>query len=117
MDAVAIRDLLADIGPIRIRRMFGGLGIFTDDLMFALEAEGELYIKADIETASLFEEAGSSQFSFMRAGGQLFRMSYWRLPDCALDDPSEAALWARRGMEAARRAEAKKQRKVAKKRS
>ncbi len=117
MDAAAIRDLFADIGPMRIRRMFGGLGIFTNDQMFALEAEGELYIKADIETTSLFEDAGSNQFTFAKADGKIFRMNYWRLPDCALDDPSEASLWARRGVEAARRAATKKQRKATKARS
>lgn len=108
MDADAIRDLLAEIGPVRIRRMFGGQGVFADDLMFALEADGELYIKADKETESLFAEAGSTEFVYTKADGRDFRMSYWLLPDSASDDPAEAAVWARYGVEAARRAAFKK---------
>lgn len=104
MDAEDIRDLFAEAGPVRIRRMFGGQGVFAGDLMFALEADGELYIKADAKTSKLFVEAGSEEFFYTKADGKVFRMSYWRLPDSALDDPSEVAVWAGYGMQAARRA-------------
>ena len=58
MDPDIIRDLFADLGAVRVRRMFGGQGIYLDELMFALEAGGELYLKADPETAGLFAKAG-----------------------------------------------------------
>jgi DNA transformation protein len=35
-------------------------------------------------------------------------MSYWRVPDSALDDPDEAAGWGRLALEAARRSAAAK---------
>ena len=44
MDAEGIRDVFQAIGPVQIRRMFGGKGIYQDGLMFALEAGGELYL-------------------------------------------------------------------------
>lgn len=103
MDEDVIRDLLADLGSIRIKRMFGGLGIYADDLMFAFEADGELFIKADAETCDLFERAGSSIFSYQKSGGKVLTMRYWKLPESALDDPDEAARWGRYGIEAARR--------------
>jgi len=103
MDEDVIRDLLAGLGPIRIKRMFGGLGIYADDLMFAIEADGELFIKADSETSDLFEQAGSSVFSYQKSGGKVFTMRYWKLPESALDDPDEATRWGRHGIEAARR--------------
>ncbi len=40
MDADSIRDLFQGIGPVQIRRMFGGQGIYRDGMMFALEAGG-----------------------------------------------------------------------------
>jgi DNA transformation protein and related proteins len=111
MHADSISDLFSALGPVRIRRMFGGQGIYRDELMFALEADGELYLKADAETAGLFERAGSSPFTY-RKDGKAATMSYWRLPDTALDDPDEAARWGRLALEAARRSAAAKKPKT-----
>ncbi len=36
MDAEAIRDVFRSLGPIQIRRMFGGQGIYRGEAMFAL---------------------------------------------------------------------------------
>ena len=82
--------------------MFGGQGVYSGDLMFALEADGELYLKTDPETVAAFRAAGSTPFTYeMR--GRVAEMSYWRLPDAAADDPESAATWARLALEAARR--------------
>ena len=107
MDADTIRDLFAGLGAVRVRRMFGGQGIYRDELMFALEADGALYLKADQETAGAFEKAGSAPFTY-RKDGKSTTMSYWRVPDSALDDPDEAAGWGRLALEAARRSAAAK---------
>ncbi|HEX8167851.1 MAG TPA: TfoX/Sxy family protein [Beijerinckiaceae bacterium] len=103
MNSDSIRDFFAALGPVRVRRMFGGQGVYRDGLMFALEAQGELFLKADDETAAAFAEAGSSRFTYTREGRET-AMGYWRLPDAALDDPDEAARWGRLALEAARRA-------------
>jgi DNA transformation protein len=114
MDADSIRDLFAALGPVRVRKMFGGQGIYRDDLMFGLEAGGELFLKADAETAGAFEEAGSRQFAYAK-DGKATAMSYWRLPDAALDDPDEAARWGGLAVEAARRAAAGRKPKASRK--
>ena len=36
MDADTIRDLFANFGPVDIRRMFGGVGVFVDGIMIAI---------------------------------------------------------------------------------
>lgn len=102
MDPDAIRDLFASLGPIRIRRMFGGQGIYLGEAMFALAADGELYLKADAATLDAFRAAGSRPFTYERLG-RTARLSYWRLPDGAVDDPDEAARWGRLALAAARR--------------
>jgi DNA transformation protein and related proteins len=102
VDPDTIRDLFAGLGPVRVRRMFGGQGVYLDELMFALEAGGELYLKADPETTGLFAKAGSSPFVYAK-DGKPTPMSYWRLPDSAVDDPDEASRWGRLAVEAARR--------------
>ena len=110
MDADAIRDLFQGLGEVRIRRMFGGQGVFSDELMFALEAGGELYLKADETSVGAFRDAGSRQFVYTK-DGRPTPMSYWRLPDAALDDPDEAAGWGRLAVDAARRSAQAKRKK------
>ncbi len=107
MDPEAIRDLFGALGPVRTGRMFGGQGIYAGDLMFALEAGGELYLKVDDSIVPAFRAAGSSPFTYETAGRRT-QMSYWRLPDQAIDDPEEAARWGRLAVEAAIRAAARK---------
>ena len=107
MDPDAIRDLFSSLGPVRIRRMFGAHGIYLGEVMFALAADGELYLKADAATLDAFRAAGSRPFTYERQG-RTARLNYWRLPDAAIDDPDAAACWARRALDAARRGRAKR---------
>lgn len=104
MDADAIREVFRTTGPVRIRRMFGGQGVYQGELMFALEADGELYLKADRETEDTFRVLGSRPFVYEGRDGRRVTMSYWLMPESALDDPEEAAQLARIALEAARRA-------------
>ena len=51
MDNDAISDLFSGLGPIEIRRLFGGKGIYRNGLIVAIEIRGELMLKADAESA------------------------------------------------------------------
>ena len=42
-----VKETLAGLGPVSVRRMFGGAGVFADGVMFALIADDALYLKAD----------------------------------------------------------------------
>jgi len=108
MDAEAIRDVFRGLGPVHIRRMFGGKGIYQGELMFALEAYGELYLKADSESVAVFESLGSRPFSFETKDGRTTLTSYWLMPESALDDPDEAREFAAMALAAARRAKLSK---------
>jgi DNA transformation protein and related proteins len=113
VDAESIRDIFSGFGPVGIRRMFGGYGIYADDTMFALVADGELYLKADSETQPGFEAEGSQPFSY-EAKGRRVALSYWRAPDHLLDDADEMAVWARKALSAAGRAARTKTRRKSK---
>lgn len=102
MDPEAIRDLFAALGPVRTRRMFGGQGIYLGERIFAIEARGEIYLKADATTVERFRAAGSRPFAYAK-NGKVATMSYWLLPDTAVDDPDEAVSWARLALEATER--------------
>jgi DNA transformation protein len=94
VDADAIRDLFGALGAVDTRRMFGGHGIYLEGRIFALEIGGEIYIKAGEGIADRFRAAGSRPFSYAR-NGKIATMGYWTLPESAVDDPEEAARWAR----------------------
>ena len=47
MDPEFINDLFAPFGPVTVRRMFGGAGIYREGLMFALVFDGAIFLKVD----------------------------------------------------------------------
>jgi len=98
-----LQDVFARFGPVRGRRMFGGSGIYRDDVMFGLVADDTLYLKVDPENEAFFEEAGLPSFVY-RSGEKSIRMSYRLAPDAIFDDPVEAAAWAERSYAAGQRA-------------
>lgn len=98
-----VMDLLAKTGEVSARKMFGGVGIFHDGLMFALIAENELYLKADKQTVHFFEQADCPVFSYSKADGKVFQMSYYLAADAFFDDPEQTLLWTQRAQEAALR--------------
>jgi DNA transformation protein len=97
-----IRELFAAFGPVDVRRMFGGAGIFADGTMFALVHDGVTYLKADERNAPDFEREGLGPFTYMRKGERASLSSYRRMPDRLYDDPDELAGWARAALAAAR---------------
>ena len=98
-----LKDLLDGLGPIAVRRMFGGAGIFCDGAMFALVLDDTLYLKADDSNRGDFEAEGLAPFSYETKSGCNTIMSYWRCPDRLFDDAEEMAAWARKSLAAAQR--------------
>lgn len=102
-----LEELFEPLPGVSFRRMFGGLGVYADGVMFGLVAYERLYFKVDDESTPTFEAAGAEPFVYTGKGKPI-RMSYWGVPDEALDDPEAFEGWARLGMAAARRAAASK---------
>src|SRR6266404_5496289 len=103
MDSGRIAELFAPFGPVAVRRMFGGFGIYAHGTMFALAYDGVIYLKADDTTAAAFQREGQGPFTYSAKNGKRAVMSYWRLPDRLYDDPDELAAWARDALAAAGR--------------
>ncbi len=99
-----VMELFGGLGDLRCKRMFGGLGVYADELFFAVAADGEVYVKGDDANEPEFRAGGSEPFSFTEKDGRVMTMRYWRLPAAAHDDPDEALRWGRLGLEAALRA-------------
>ena len=107
-----VREHFGALGPLKIKRMFGGAAVYSHGLIFALLDDGVVWLKADEVNAPLLADAGARQFTYPTKGGAVMAMAYWSLPERALDDPDEAADWARKSIDAAlRKAAARKPRK------
>ncbi len=96
-------ELLGPFGTVSSRRMFGGHGIFLDDLMFAIVHGEALWFKTDEMNRSEFVAAGSEPFSYVRSG-KTATMGFHRAPVDAMDSPAAALPWARSAYAAALRA-------------
>jgi DNA transformation protein and related proteins len=98
-------ELLAECGVPRARAMFGGHGLYLDGVFMALVADEVLYLKVDAQTQARFAEAGSRPFTYT-GGERPMVMSYWTVPDDALDSASAFAPWARLALAAGLRTRA-----------
>lgn len=100
--ADSLHEVFAALGPVQLRRMFGGHGVFHDGLMCAIVIRDTLYLKCDAPTQPHFEALGLAPFMYERQGKQM-PMSYWQAPETVFEDRAEAALWSRRAFESALR--------------
>lgn len=115
MDRARIEELFAPFAAVSVKRMFSGHGVYADGLFFAIEAGGEIYLKADRHNAPRFQEAGSRPFVY-EGRDRPVTMSYWSLPDRAFEDADELVFWAKSAVEAAHRTGPKRPKPTAGKR-
>ena len=105
-------DMLADLGNVHARAMFGGFGIYRDGVMVGLIADGVFYLKVDDGNRPKFEAEGSQPFSYRRKGKKKpVEMSYWEVPVDMLENPRSLCEWTSEAHAAAIRSKRKKGRK------
>ncbi|MBV6458577.1 MAG: hypothetical protein HONBIEJF_01709 [Fimbriimonadaceae bacterium] len=102
-----VEDKLSAVIPIRTKAMFGGVGIYADDLFFALIAEDKLYLKVSDLNRSDYESAGMKPFYPF---DEPKPMHYWELPPGVIDQPEELKVWVDKAVEVAAQAKRKKRR-------
>jgi DNA transformation protein len=96
-----VLDQLARVPQLRSKRMFGGVGLYSGELFFAIIAADELFFKVDDSNRATYEAAGSEPFRPLADPTRPVSMSYWRVPIEVLEDPAELADWARAAIRAA----------------
>lgn len=97
-------ELLAPLGPVRVKRMFGGHGIYVDDLFMAIVVGESLYLKVDEHTMPRFEAAGCAPFVYTAKGRGRVSLNYRAAPADALESPALMRPWAALALDAALRA-------------
>jgi DNA transformation protein and related proteins len=112
-----LRDQLAPLGRITMRRMFGKTGVFCDGFMLGMVRDNTLYFRVDDDNRAAFKEAESfPPLDYQKKGGTI-DLSFWRAPERLFDEPDELVIWARAALAAARRVAAKRERAARKRKS
>jgi DNA transformation protein len=106
-----VKDLLAEFGPVTIRNMFGGAGVYYDGVMFAILDGDVFYLKTDEASASAFRAEGMEPFTYVTEGKRPVVMSYFEVPPRLLDEPDELVVWTREAYRIACASKTKRPRK------
>lgn len=94
--------------------MFGGVGIYSNDLFFALIAEDVLFFKADDTNRDDFIDAGMGPFMPYGESGEI--MQYYEVPADILEQTDELRDWAAKAIDVAQRARRSKDERPARRR-
>ena len=106
MDQDAIAEMFSAYGPIQLKRMFSGFGLYSEGICFCLVLRGgEFYFKVDETSAPRFTAEGCKPFSYsQRKSGKVITVnSFWQMPERLYDDPDELADWTRQAVAVALR--------------
>jgi DNA transformation protein and related proteins len=103
-----VLDQLHAIGAMRSRRMFGGIGLYCDDLFFALIDDDCVYFKVDDSNRADYVARGCEQFRPLADDPNAVSMNYYRLPEEVLEDVDELKGWAHKSLRIAAAASAAK---------
>src|ERR1700723_4779188 len=112
-----LRDQLAPLGRITVRRMFGKTGVFCDGFMLGMVRDNTLYFRVDDDNRAIFKEAEAFPPLNYEKQGRTLDLSFWRAPERLFDEPDELVEWARAALAAARRVAAKRNRTAPRRKS
>jgi DNA transformation protein len=103
-----VLDQLSDLGDVRAKSMFGGVGLYCDEFFFGLIARDTLYLKVDETNRDAYVRSGMKPFKpYADRPGT---MQYYEVPVGVLESPTDLVRWARQSVNAARRAASSKRR-------
>jgi DNA transformation protein len=112
-----LRDQLAPLGRITVRRMFGKTGVFCDGFMLGMVRDNTLYFRVDDDNRAVFKEAESFPPLNYEKNGCTIDLAFWRAPERLFDEPDELVAWARAALAAAYRVAAKRERTAPRRKS
>jgi DNA transformation protein len=112
-----LREQLAPLGRVTMRRMFGKTGVFCGGVMFAMVADDTLYFRVDDHNRAAFREAEAFPPLRYEKKASSIDLSFWRAPERLFDEPDELMTWARAAAAAAHRVAAKRERTTPRRKS
>src|ERR1700739_2393304 len=106
-----LREQLAPLGRVTMRRMFGKTGVFCDGFMLGMVTDNTLYLRVDDHNCAAFKEAAPSPPLNYKKKGSTIDLSFWRAPERLFDEPDELIEWVRLAPAGARRVAATRDRR------
>jgi DNA transformation protein len=102
-----VLDQLAGLQGAVSRSMFGGAGLYCDDLFFGLiAADDTLYFRVNDDNRPDYEALGMARFRPYK-DKPLMSFNYYEVPPRVLENADELVTWARRSLKVAEAAEKK----------
>ena len=99
-----VLDQMAESGGIVSRRMFGGLGIYVDDMFCAIvSSSNRFYLRVGPKNINDFKNEGMTQFSGRGGAG----MPYYEVPEHVFEDSVVLSEWVSKARVEAIRAKKK----------
>jgi len=93
-----VLDQLSGVGAVRSRRMFGGIGLYCDELFFGLVDDDIVYFKVDDSNRADYVARGCEAFRPNADDPHAVSMSYFRVPSDVLEDIDELKTWGRKAV-------------------
>lgn len=84
-------DQLQGLPGLECRAMFGGHGLYSEDLFFGIIAGGKLYFKTRPSTVGKYIELGMEPF---RPNERQTLKNYYEVPVDVLEDHDDLRAWA-----------------------
>lgn len=94
-------DQLGRVQAVRARKMFGGVGIYGDELFFAIMDDDRLWLKVDDTNRGDFEALGLGPFRPDPSRPDV--MQYYPVPEEVLEDVEALRVWVGKALAVARR--------------
>ena len=101
-----LHELLDPLGKISTKKMFGGHGVYYNGVIMGLVIDETLYLKVDEQSRDFFSKQGCEPFVYQSKAKQV-AMSYWTVPDEAMESSEQMQPWAKLAYAAALRKETK----------
>lgn len=108
-------ELISFFAPhlsVSIRKMSGGRSVHAEGHIVALEADGDLYLKADKETQSFFVDLGCKPLTYERSAGRTATLRYYRVPEHVFGDERLRIQFVAAAIAIARRGSARRELKL-----
>jgi len=103
-----VMELLEPIRAIEGKKFFGGYGIKSDNIQFAMIMGNSLYFVVDDLTRPKYQSLGKQPFCYSTKRGQVFVNRYFEVPEDLFEDPQSLLAWARESIEIAARSPKKR---------
>jgi DNA transformation protein and related proteins len=95
-----VLEQLVGLGGVSARRMFGGVGLYCEELFFGLIDNDTLYLRVNDDNRADYTVRGMGPFRPYADRPEL-SMTYFEIPADVLEDPPQLVSWARRSVAAA----------------